>query len=91
MIKALRYVAGVLLTALLFYAADLAVRDCTSGLYTYDNCLSMWLREHFGLPQGKLWRAAALEVVGLSLLAGLYLTIRYVFPPLSRRNVNQHP
>ncbi len=80
MIKALRFVAGFLLTALLFYAADLAVRDCTSGLYTYDNCLCMWLRERLGLPQGKLWRAAALEVVGLSLLAGLYLTVRYVFP-----------
>ncbi len=80
MLRVLRILVGLLLTGLLLYAANLAVRDCTSGVQTYDNCLWLWLREKLGLPQSKLLRAGALEFVGLALLAGLYLTIRYVFP-----------
>ena len=80
MLKATRIFAGFLLTALLLFAATQAVRDCTVGLYVYDNCLWLRLQEQLGLPQGKLWRAVVLELVGLALLAGLYLTVRYVFP-----------
>jgi hypothetical protein len=80
MLKALRILAGSLLAALLLHAADLAVRDCTAGVLTLDNCLWLWLREKLGLRQSKLGRIVLLELVGLALLAGLYLTFRYVFP-----------
>jgi len=62
------------------YLAQSAVRDCPSGLYTYDNCLWLWLREQSGLPQSKLLRSMVLQLVGLTLVVGLYLTYRYVFP-----------
>ncbi len=80
MLRVLRIFVGLLLTGLLLYAANLAVRDCASGVQTYDNCLWLWLRGKLGLSQSKLLRAGALEFVGLALLAGLYLAIRYVFP-----------
>jgi hypothetical protein len=80
-LNALRIVAGVFLVALFLHAATLATRDCTVGLYVFDNCLWVWLYEHLGLPANRFLRACALELVGLSLLAGIYLTIRYVFPP----------
>ena len=84
MVKMLRIVTGVFLTGLIFYAATLATRDCTIGLYVFDDCLWVWIREHLGLPASKFLRAGVLEMVGLALLAGLYLTIRFVFPPCRR-------
>jgi hypothetical protein len=81
MLKAFRIVAGVFLVVLFLYAAKLASRDCTVGLYVFDNCLWVWLYEHLGLPANKFLRAVALELAGLLLLAGIYLTIRFVFPP----------
>ncbi len=80
MMKVIRIIAGILLTGLLLHAANLAVRDCTAGLNSYDNCLWLRIRERLGFPPSKLLRAGALELVGLALLAGLYLTVRYVFP-----------
>lgn len=90
MLRALRILAGLLLSALLLYSATWAVRDCTAGPYSYDNCLWLWLRGQLGLPQNRLLRAAALELVGLALLAGLYLTVRHVFPTLSRQKAERH-
>ncbi len=78
MLKALRIVGGSIVTGLLFYAAKLAVRECSTGLLTTDNCLWLWLRHRLDLPPSWLGRSVALEIVGSALLAGLYLTIRYV-------------
>lgn len=78
--KLLRIIAGLALLAGLLGLANLAVHDCTTGLGVYDNCVWVWVREHSGLPASKLWRSLTLEVVGLTLLAGLYVTARYVFP-----------
>ena len=80
MVKGLRIVIGLLLTGLLLYGATWATRDCVAGLYSFDNCLWLSVRAHLGLPPSKILRAAALELVGLTLLAGLYLTVRYVLP-----------
>jgi hypothetical protein len=77
---ALRIVAGIVLIALLLEAASRTTRDCTVGLYVFDICSWVWLREHLGLPASKLLRAVFLELVGLTLTAGIYLTIRFVFP-----------
>ncbi len=82
MLRTLRIIATLLITGLLLHAANLAVRDCSTGLYTFDNCLWLFLSEKLGLPQSTFGRAVALELVGLALLAGLYLTFRYVFPLL---------
>ncbi len=84
MTKAARILLGVLLVCLILYLAKLATRDCTIGIYAYDLCLWVWIREQFGLPASKLLRACVLEVVGLALATGIYLTIRYVFPPWRR-------
>jgi hypothetical protein len=65
---------------LLFYAATQAVQDCTIGLFAYENCLWLWVRDQLGLPQNKLLCAATLELVGLALLLGFYATFRYVLP-----------
>jgi hypothetical protein len=83
--KVVRISAGLALIALFLHTANLAVRDCTAGLYTYDNCLWLWVGEKLGLLQSRLARAVVFEVVGLTLLAGIYLTARYVFPHRSSR------
>jgi hypothetical protein len=80
MLKAFRILLGSLLAWLHLHAANLAVRDCTVGVDRYDNCLWTSVRGRLGLPPSLLGRAVTLELVGLALLAGLYLTIRYVFP-----------
>jgi len=76
--KALRILAGVIVIGLILCAASRAVRDCPAGPYIYDNCLWLWLRDGLHLPQSKLLRAVVLEVVGLALLAGLYMTVRFL-------------
>lgn len=80
MLNAVRTIAGAFLITLLFYAAAQAVQDCPTGLFVYENCLWLWVRDQLGLPQSKLARALTLEVVGLALLVGFYGTLRYVFP-----------
>jgi hypothetical protein len=80
MLKVFRILVGAGLVSLILYAASRAVRDCPAGPYVYDNCLWLWLRDALGLPQSKPLRVVALEFVGLGLLAGLYLTARFVFP-----------
>ena len=80
LIYALRIVAGIFIIALLLYAASRTTRDCTVGLYVFDLCSWVWLREQLGLPASKFLRAVFLELVGLTLTAGIFLTIRFVFP-----------
>lgn len=75
-----RAILGCLLLAAILYAAQLAVRDCPNGLFVYDNCLWLWVREQAGLPNSRLLHWLTLFAVGLVLLGGIYLTIRYVFP-----------
>ena len=76
----LRMVVGLFIIALLLYAASRTTRDCTVGLYVYDICSWVWVREHLGLPASKLLRAVFLEIVGLTLIAGIFWAIRYVLP-----------
>jgi len=80
LISALRIIAGIFIVALLLYAASRTTRDCTVGLYVFDICSWVWLREHLGLPASKFLRAVFLELVGLTLAVGIFLTIRFVFP-----------
>jgi hypothetical protein len=80
LISALRIVAGIFLVALFLDAASRTTRDCTVGLYVFDICSWVWVREQLGLPASKLLRALFLELVGLTLTLGIFLTIRYVFP-----------
>ena len=80
MLKALRTLAGVLALALILAAASLAVRDCPVAPFTYENCIWLQVRDALHLAQSKFLRGLTLELVGLSLLAGVFLTIRYVFP-----------
>ena len=82
--RLLRILLALLLVAFLLDAATWAVRDCTADLYHEENCLWLWLREQFGLAPSELLHSATLEIVGLALLVGLYLTLRYVFPRSSR-------
>ena len=83
----LRIVVGLFIIALLLFAASRTTRDCTVGLYVFDICAWVWLREQLGLPASKLLRAVFLELIGLILIAGIYLTIRFVFP-FWRRGTN---
>lgn len=80
-----RVVVGCCLIAGIFYAAELAVRDCPAGLYVYNNCLWLWVRERTGLPESHFLHALILWIVGLILLAGIYLTVRFVFPHARKR------
>ncbi len=81
----LRIIAGVVLVGLLLTAAWQATKDCTVSSYVYDDCLWVWFRELLGLPASRFLRAVFLEVVGLTIVAGLYLTVRWVFPGWGRR------
>ena len=83
--KVMRIIAGIILVGLLLAAAWLATRSCTVELYVYDSCLWIWVREQLGLPASKFLRAGFLELVGLAILAGIYLTVRYVFPKRADR------
>jgi hypothetical protein len=76
--KAVRIILGLLVVGLVLYAADLATRDCSVGLYVYDNCMWVAIRTHLGLPASRLLRMALLEVVGLALALILYLAFRYL-------------
>jgi hypothetical protein len=80
LLYALRIVAGIFIIALLLLAASRTTRDCTVGLYVYDICAWVWLREQLGLPASKLLRAVFLELIGLTLTVGIFLTIRFVLP-----------
>jgi hypothetical protein len=80
LLYALRIVAGIIIVALLLDTASRTTRDCAVGLYVFDICSWVWLREQLGLPASKLLRAVYLELIGLALTAGIYLTIRFVFP-----------
>jgi len=77
---ALRIVAGVFIIALLLTAASRTTRDCTVGLYVYDICAWVWVREQLGLPASKLLRAGFLALIGMTLTLGIFLTIRFVLP-----------
>ncbi len=79
-VKTVRFALGCGLVALILYAAELAVRDCPHGILVYDNCLWLWVRQETGLPQSKLLHVLALFIVGLGLLAGVCVAVRYVFP-----------
>jgi len=76
----LRIAAGTSLIALFLFAASRTTRDCTVGLYVYDICAWVWVREHLGLPASKLLRAIFLELIGLTLTLGIFLTVRFVLP-----------
>ena len=80
MLKALRILAGSFAIALILAAASRAIRDCQVFPFVYENCIWLQVRDRLHLPQSKTLRGLTLEFVGLSLLAGLLLTIRYVFP-----------
>ena len=77
---ALRIVAGIFIIVLLLFAASRTTRDCTVGLYVYDICSWVWVREQLGLPASKLLRALFLELIGLTLTVGIFLAIRFVLP-----------
>ena len=76
----LRVAVGLVLIVLFLLAASRTTRDCTVGLYVYDICAWVWVREQLGLPASKFLRAAFLELIGLTLTLGIFLTIRFVFP-----------
>ena len=80
LIYTLRIVVGIFIIALLLYAASRATRDCTVGLYVFDLCSWVWLREQLGLPASKFLRAVFSSSMGLTLTGGIFLTIRFVFP-----------
>ena len=80
LLYALRIVAGIFIIAMFLLAASRTTRDCTVGLYVYDICAWVWLREQLGLPASKLLRAVFLELIGLTLTVGIFLTIRFVLP-----------
>jgi hypothetical protein len=75
-----RIIAGLFIVGVLLHAASRTTRDCTVGLYVFDICSWVWLREQLGLPASKFLRAVFLELVGLTLTVGIFLTIRFVFP-----------
>jgi hypothetical protein len=78
--KTVRIVVGIAVIGLLLGVASWAVQDCPIAPYISENCIWLSVKAQFHLPQSKLLRAAVLEVIGLSLVAGIYLTCRYVFP-----------
>ena len=80
LVYALRIVAGLFIIALLLTAASRTTRDCTVGLYLYDICSWVWVREQLGLPASKFLRAVFLELVGLTLAAGIFVAVRFVLP-----------
>ena len=79
-VSAVRIVVGIFMLALFLMAASRTTRDCTVGLYVYDICAWVWVREQLGLPASKFLRAAFLELIGVTLTLGIFLSIRFVLP-----------
>jgi hypothetical protein len=80
MSKPARIAIGIVITALVLTAAQLAAIDCRLAPYVYDNCLWTRVRTHFGLPDSRFLRMGLLESVGIVLCAILFFTYRFVFP-----------
>jgi len=80
LVYAARIVAGFFIIALCLMAASRTTRDCTVGLYIYDICAWVWVREQLGLPASKFLRAAFLALIGITLTLGIFLAIRFVLP-----------
>ncbi len=92
MSRTLRVVVGVVVTGLLLAGAQLATRDCAAGLFRTDNCLWMAASASLGIPQqSETLRTIFLEAVGLTLLAGLYLTYRRVLAPAVKPSTGRTP
>lgn len=79
-----RVLIGLVMVAALLAGASWAVRDCQVALLVYENCIWLDVRDALGLPQSKLLRALLLQAMGFSLLGGMYLSWRYVFPRRER-------
>jgi hypothetical protein len=82
--KALRLLAAIVIACGILWLAQLAVRDCPTQPYVYENCL--WLRVSSALEisaANRLGRAATLFTTGLGLLAALAFTFCYIFPSRS--------
>lgn len=90
MVRVLRIIVGIGVAGLILHVASLATRDCTVGIFAYDNCWWLWVRKQLGLPANKFLRAGFLLLVGLALLAALFLTFRYVFPTWRKSSAPPH-
>jgi hypothetical protein len=85
-------VVGILFIGILLAGAQLATRDCTAGLQRFDNCLWLDASEYLGVsPQNKGLRAVFLGVVGLALLAGIYLAYRFTLSPAIKPRATRVP
>ena len=92
MLRILRITAGIFLIGLLLTGAQLATRDCTADFLRLDNCLWLDASEYLGVPsQSKGLRAVFLGVVGLTLLAGIYLTYRFTLSPAIKPRATRVP
>ena len=76
--KIVRYIIGLLIIIVIFWAATGATRDCRVSPYLGENCLSLWASHTLGVPFTPLLRSAVLEIVGLMLVVGLYLALRFL-------------
>jgi hypothetical protein len=92
MLRILRITAGIFLIGLLLAGAQLATRDCTADFLRLDNCLWLDASEYLGVPpQNKGLRAVFLGVVGVALLAGIYLTYRFALSPAIKPRATRVP
>jgi hypothetical protein len=89
--KLFRILIGLVVVAAILAVASWAVRDCQVALYVYENCIWLDVRDALGLPQSKLLRAILLQGIGLSLLAGIYFTWKYVFPRRAQATKDVQP
>lgn len=85
MIRWMRMIAACALAWALLDVANWAVRDCPTGPNSVDNCLWLRVQRLTGLPASKVLRAGVLEVVGLLILAGLWIVFRYLWPRRSAK------
>jgi hypothetical protein len=76
---------AVLLCGMILWLAALATRDCALGPYLAANCLGLFVSHRLGLAFTPLLRSVVLEIAGLALVAGLYLTLRWVLPRSSKK------
>lgn len=84
MVRKIRILVAVALTVLVLLVAQWAVRDCRVAPLVYENCIWLAVRDSLHLPQSKVLRGAVLEIVGLTLAAGLFAIWLCVFPRRKR-------
>ena len=78
-LKYLRGLAGVLVLGGVAFMVNFATRDCREAVGVWNNCFWIYVRQSLGLGESRLLKVFVLEGLGISLVAMIWISVRYLF------------